>query len=47
MLDNLLELEKKVDPFFADMQKSIIDDFKKKGLKVTGPTSPAEQEKVV
>jgi TRAP-type C4-dicarboxylate transport system substrate-binding protein len=46
IMDTLLEMEPQVDPFFAKMEKDIIDNLLKKGLKKTGAATEAEDKEV-
>ena len=46
MMDNMLELEPKANSFIGDMEKGILNDLFKKGLKKVGATSPAEAEEI-
>jgi TRAP-type C4-dicarboxylate transport system substrate-binding protein len=44
VMDPLLELENRVDPFFGDMYKGILNNFERKGLKKCGPQTQAETD---
>lgn len=46
ILDPLLEMEPQVDPFFAKMEKDIIDNLVKKGLKKTGAATEVEDKEM-
>ena len=46
MTTSMIEMESKVDPYFEEMEKRILDDFQKKGLKKCGAATPSENDEI-